>query len=148
MTDVVISNIDLLDSYTISSTIIVGSDISPAIFDNMDDAHIIESFDRYSLQEAIMTRLNDPAIVVIQPVKEPDDLLAIYMALLMDISCTFILDDDVFGTKSDVLDKTAELIVKMNGSDDASKVRADLSTLFDDGFGQVIRYDNDTLIEL
>lgn len=150
MTEFVINNIELLDTYTLIPTIIVGSDINAGIFDNVDPEHIIDSFEPHTLQHLIMDHIDNATVVILQPVKEADDLSAVHMALALDMSCTFVLDADVDGDgdKDDVLHAIADMIGGVGELSESSDVMADLNVVFNDRLGQVVRYVDGSLIEL
>lgn len=148
MTEFVINNIDLLDTYSVIPTIIVGSDINAGIFDNVAPEHIIDSFEPHTLQHLIMDHINNATVVILQPVKEADDLSAVHMALALDMACTFVLDADVDGDRDAVLTTMANIVGGVGELSEASDVMADLNVVFNDRLGQVVRYVDGSLIEL
>lgn len=151
MNNTVVRNVELLDKYESANIIIVGTDIDSTIFSNIDQVYVIDSFKPYSLQSIIMAKLGLNRIVVTQPVTNSDDILALQMAMRLGVRCTFIFDTNRQTNKNEIMDDLAETISHKNtiGSFiDKTNVLYDLKELFDPDFGQVVRYESDSLVAL
>lgn len=151
MNNTVVRNVELLDKYESANIVIVGTDIDSTIFSNIDQVYVIDSFKPYSLQSIIMAKLGLNRIVVTQPVTNSDDILALQMAMRLGVRCTFIFDTNRQTDRNEIMDDLAETISHKNtiGSFiDKTNVLYDLKELFDPDFGQVVRYESDSLVAL